>query len=489
MMRIALPLGGDRLPDPAGARDLRSDRLSAVRQEPDLQLAAAARAGRRMTSRPSAGLVWLAIGFGVIGVVAAVAWTRVNINRFSIHALYRNRLIRGYLGASNPKRAPNPFTGFDEADNIAMAGPVAAAAGRMAAVPRRQHRAQRRQFETAGLAGAQGRAFTATPLHCGTATVSAIGGPREYGDNERGGIYARHGAGDLGRGREPEHGLSLLADRDRCCWRCSTCGSAGGSAIRARTASPTITSPMDRKIAIQPFIARDVRADDGRPAVRLSVRRRPFRESRPLRNDPAPLPLHRDQRRRLRSGLRLRGSRQRGAQDRDRSRRLHQLRQAARAQEALEGRHRDRGRLLRDRRDRLQDRAGMEFRHRRKPGGGAGRPRTATSSTSSRAITAPKAPASWPTRPRTRRSRTRRRRDQFFSESQFESYRTLGFEIMDGVLGAARKPVPDLKDVGSRPIWSAQLHGNPGTAIACSRDGYGCARLTHPRSPRARSPG
>jgi hypothetical protein len=65
--------------------------------------------------------MWLGIAFAVIGFVAAIAWTHVNINRFSIHALYRNRLIRAYLGASNPRRAPNPFTGFDEQDNPSMA--------------------------------------------------------------------------------------------------------------------------------------------------------------------------------------------------------------------------------------------------------------------------------------------------------------------------------------------------------------------------------
>ena len=32
--------------------------------------------------------------------------------------------------------------------------------------------------------------------------------------------------------------------------------------------------------------------------------------------------------------------------------------------------------------------------------------------------------------------------DQFFSESQFESYRTLGFEIMDGILRGARERLP-----------------------------------------------
>ncbi len=66
-------------------------------------------------------LIWLGIGIGAVVIVAAVSWTHVNINRFSSHALYRNRLIRGYLGASNSDRAPNPFTGFDESDNKRLA--------------------------------------------------------------------------------------------------------------------------------------------------------------------------------------------------------------------------------------------------------------------------------------------------------------------------------------------------------------------------------
>lgn len=44
----------------------------------------------------------------------------VNVNRFSLHGLYRNRLVRAYLGASNHKRKPDPFTGFDAADNVRM---------------------------------------------------------------------------------------------------------------------------------------------------------------------------------------------------------------------------------------------------------------------------------------------------------------------------------------------------------------------------------
>jgi len=44
----------------------------------------------------------------------------INVNKFSLHAMYRNRLIRAYLGASRARRRPNPFTGFDPGDNIQM---------------------------------------------------------------------------------------------------------------------------------------------------------------------------------------------------------------------------------------------------------------------------------------------------------------------------------------------------------------------------------
>jgi hypothetical protein len=37
-----------------------------------------------------------------------------------MQGLYRNRLVRAYLGASNPRRQPDPFTGFDAEDNLPM---------------------------------------------------------------------------------------------------------------------------------------------------------------------------------------------------------------------------------------------------------------------------------------------------------------------------------------------------------------------------------
>jgi hypothetical protein len=42
----------------------------------------------------------------------------ININLFSLHGMYRMRLMRAFLGASNTQRLPNPFTGFDDKDNL-----------------------------------------------------------------------------------------------------------------------------------------------------------------------------------------------------------------------------------------------------------------------------------------------------------------------------------------------------------------------------------
>jgi hypothetical protein len=62
----------------------------------------------------------LLIALGIAVAVEAISSTFVNVNRFSLHALYRNRLVRAFLGASNPARSANLFTEFDEHDNVQM---------------------------------------------------------------------------------------------------------------------------------------------------------------------------------------------------------------------------------------------------------------------------------------------------------------------------------------------------------------------------------
>jgi hypothetical protein len=61
-------------------------------------------------------LDYVIAGLGCFALSFVLAW-RVNVNEFSMHHFYRNRLIRCYLGASQKKRTPNPFTGLDHDDD------------------------------------------------------------------------------------------------------------------------------------------------------------------------------------------------------------------------------------------------------------------------------------------------------------------------------------------------------------------------------------
>jgi len=62
-------------------------------------------------------LVVLAILIAVLGIV--LGWF-ISTNKFSLQYLWRNRIIRAYLGASHRPRRPDPFTGFDSYDNMQM---------------------------------------------------------------------------------------------------------------------------------------------------------------------------------------------------------------------------------------------------------------------------------------------------------------------------------------------------------------------------------
>jgi hypothetical protein len=126
-------------------------------------------------------LRWLLFGFAIAAIVDVVASHRININRFSLHALYRNRLIRAFLGASR-ERTPDPFTGFDEADSPRMyeLWPVRSLDGKW---PKRTP-ADWRPFHVVNmtmnivsakrLAWQERKAapFTISPLHCGTSCRS-----------------------------------------------------------------------------------------------------------------------------------------------------------------------------------------------------------------------------------------------------------------------------------------------------------------------------
>jgi hypothetical protein len=117
----------------------------------------------------------LLLASGLLGFV-------VNINRFSAHGLYRNRLVRAYLGASHLNRDADtdPFTGFNVLDDIPLHDlergdskgrlfPVINVALNL--VRSAEHLAwQQRKAES----------FSMTPLHCGN-FFEGYRSSKEYG--------------------------------------------------------------------------------------------------------------------------------------------------------------------------------------------------------------------------------------------------------------------------------------------------------------------
>jgi hypothetical protein len=62
---------------------------------------------------------WLV--FGACLGLAYVLARRFDVNQFSMHNFYENRLVRCYQGASHEHRHPNRFTGFDPEDDFTLA--------------------------------------------------------------------------------------------------------------------------------------------------------------------------------------------------------------------------------------------------------------------------------------------------------------------------------------------------------------------------------
>ena len=64
---------------------------------------------------------WPSVIFALSLTAAAILSWRADINQFSVHNLYRNRLVRCYLGAALRDRREQPFTGFSDADDFPLA--------------------------------------------------------------------------------------------------------------------------------------------------------------------------------------------------------------------------------------------------------------------------------------------------------------------------------------------------------------------------------
>ena len=118
------------------------------------------------------------VAFAVVGLCTSYF---ININRFSLHAFYRNRLIRAFLGASRDRK-PDLFTGFDPLDNPRMHTLWPDKAGKgwrpfhvinltLNLVSGKRLSWQERKAAP----------FTVSPLHCGTGSTGEQGASADSG--------------------------------------------------------------------------------------------------------------------------------------------------------------------------------------------------------------------------------------------------------------------------------------------------------------------
>jgi hypothetical protein len=110
----------------------------------------------------------LQIAVAVILFLGVMTFQHVNVNRFSMHAVYRNRLTRAFLGSARNKREQDPFTGFDPDDNVPLSSlrdpgnalfPVINTTLNITA------------GKNTAWAERQAASFTATPLACGSGAL------------------------------------------------------------------------------------------------------------------------------------------------------------------------------------------------------------------------------------------------------------------------------------------------------------------------------
>jgi hypothetical protein len=156
----------------------------------------------------------------------------INANKFSLHATYRNRLIRAYLAASRRTRTPNLFTGFDPDDNVKMGDlspekPLHMLNGALNLVKGQQLAWQERKAES----------FTMNRLHCGCFKVGYRPSP-EYGEAiTLGTAMAISGAAanpNMGYHSSPVLGLLMTLFNVRLGWWLGNPGAPGATTWRRK---------------------------------------------------------------------------------------------------------------------------------------------------------------------------------------------------------------------------------------------------------------
>ena len=120
----------------------------------------------------SPAILWLLAGVVLLfGASLLLGWL-LNVNRFSLHEMYRNRLARAFLGAATYPRDDDGFTRFAEEDRIALRNvAMPHAYGGCRLFPVINTAMNLTSGTRTAWAERKAASFTMTPLHCGSAAL------------------------------------------------------------------------------------------------------------------------------------------------------------------------------------------------------------------------------------------------------------------------------------------------------------------------------
>jgi len=217
-----------------------------IRSQPWMQRATKGFLHLETATDPSSWRLQLFVAFFLTAVLLCfgiVMGFFIDANKFSLHATYRNRLIRAYLAASRPwgTRKPNLFTGFDPEDNFELHELLSKKDELSSKKLLHVINATLNLVHGEELAWQERKAesFTMTPLHCGSHCGSIEVGyrpSREYGNGiTLGTALAISGAAanpNMGYHSSPIVGFLMTLFNVRLGWWLGNPGPAGAKTWR-----------------------------------------------------------------------------------------------------------------------------------------------------------------------------------------------------------------------------------------------------------------
>ena len=218
----------------------------------------------------------------------------VPVNRFSLHGMYRMRLIRTFLGASRRDRHPNGFTGFDAHDDVCVhelrdVRPLHVINATLNAVSSTHVGRHEKQSES----------FTFSPLHVGNHELG-YRHAGEYGSDGGGkgtGISLGMALAVSGAAASPAMGMYSTKSRAFLL----TLANARLGLWFGNPQDETTWQSSEPPLGVGPIMRELLGLTTDKNPLRLPVGRRPLREPRAVGDGGAALPLHHRVGRRVRS--------------------------------------------------------------------------------------------------------------------------------------------------------------------------------------------